>query len=261
MNESLLRKIHCAGAKLLRDCSSPPRSSDGWRPFTPEPLKAALSVEEHRWFWRPKKVKFALLAESHVYTDGDDLECNIDYDGLNAFIRKPPPRQFVRLVYCLGYGNDQMLDRVPKQVNSGTNEYWELLGRCAGTWNKWDSSLSWKIQTLRILKDKGVWLADASIHACMNPRLKTPWRNLATRFKNTLYKELINLSWVYVRPTIEEAKEIWYVGNNLKSVLQDKILNPTKSIPQPAGRRNPKSREEYNEKLPKLIAAVRKVCN
>ncbi len=259
MDVTLLHKIHSEGAKLLLNCPPPRRSANDWQQYIPEPFETALSVEEHRWFWRPKQIKFVLLAESHVYTDADDLKCKIVYDKLDPSLQKSP-RQFVRLVYCLGYGNDQILDRVPEQNNSGTKEYWELLGRCAGTWNRSDYSMPSKIRTLEILKEKGIWLADASIHACMNPRLNKPWRNIATRFKNTLYRELINLSWDYVRPTIEQAKEIWYVGNNLKSVLHDSILNPIKSIPQPSGRRNPRTRREYDEKLPKLITAINKVC-
>jgi hypothetical protein len=34
--------------------------------YKPEPFETALLVEEYRWFWKPKKVKFVFVAESHV---------------------------------------------------------------------------------------------------------------------------------------------------------------------------------------------------
>jgi hypothetical protein len=259
MNKSILREIHAAGAEMIRDCLPPKRSNHSWKPFEPEPLEAILAVGEHRWFWRPDRVKFVLLAESHVYTDADDLRCKIKRAELPKTAQDAPD-QFVRFVYCLGYGNDRILNVSPRQKNSGTDEYWELLGVCAGTLTKKDNSLAWKVKTLDMLKEKGIWLVDASIHACMDPRRDVQWRNIGSRFKDTLYKDLINLSWRYVRPTIEESKEIWYIGSTLKGVLKDKILDGTKSIPQPAGRRNPVTRKEYDKQLPKLIAAIKKIC-
>ena len=59
MDETLLRKIYFEGAKLLRDCPPPPRSADGWQVITPEPLETSLSVEGHRWFWRPNQVNLS----------------------------------------------------------------------------------------------------------------------------------------------------------------------------------------------------------
>ena len=84
--------------------------------------------------------------------------------------------------------------------------------------------------------------------------------NIGARFRQTLDKDIINLSWRYVRSTIEEAKEIWYIGNTLKGVLKDEILDQTKFIPQPAGRRNPITRKEYDKEFPKLIAAIKQIC-
>jgi hypothetical protein len=94
MDRTLLRQIYSEGRELISHFPGPPRATAGWEPFVPELWDAIIAVEEHRWFWRPDRIKFVLLAESHVYTDTDDLQCKIT--GLNL----PPeaqkaPRQFV----------------------------------------------------------------------------------------------------------------------------------------------------------------------
>ena len=145
--------------------------------------------------------------------------------------------------------------------NAGTDDYWELLGRCAATWNGPNTTLLWKVRTLEVLREKGIWLADACIHACMNPRRNSRWRNLASNTRTrSLYKDLIDLSWRYVRPMIESADEIWYIGKNLKSTLRDDILDTQKYIPQPAAQRNPTVRIEYAAQRDKLIGAINNVC-
>jgi hypothetical protein len=252
-----LKLIHRTTSAIISEFK--PRNRDqNWLPFVPESLEAAIAVEQHRWYWRPKEVKFVLLAESHVHTDADDLTCKINQSRLPEAVRDIP-EQFVRLVYCLGYGQNGLLHKTPQQRNNGTAEYWEILGQCVDTWQDSPLTPDWQIRTLRKLQEAGIWLADASIHACMNPRRQEPYRNIADRFKNTLYRDIINESWQYVRPTIAEAAEVWYIGKNLMCVLEDPILDKTKYIPQPAGRKNPKTRADYNTQLPKLIEAARKL--
>lgn len=43
----------------------------------PEPLETAIVAEEHRWFWKPKDVKFILVGESHVYTNKDEIKVKV----------------------------------------------------------------------------------------------------------------------------------------------------------------------------------------
>jgi hypothetical protein len=58
-----LVEAHVAGSQILE--------SEG---IEPEPIETALTVEEHRWFWKPRKVKFVLVAESHVRTSGKEAK-------------------------------------------------------------------------------------------------------------------------------------------------------------------------------------------
>ncbi len=43
----------------------------------PEPFEACWAAECHRQYWKPERLLMALIAESHVYTDADDLRATI----------------------------------------------------------------------------------------------------------------------------------------------------------------------------------------
>ena len=88
----LLAKCHCQLAPLLGQSA--------------EPLSVTKHVERHRWFWRPETPRLILLAESHVHTTEAETNCMIRAHDLPANI----PAEFVRLVYCLGYGESGLLD-------------------------------------------------------------------------------------------------------------------------------------------------------
>lgn len=141
-----------------------------------EPEKVARAVESHRWALRPARVRLGLIAESHVYTSADDLNRRVRRDAL------PPqlghlPDTFVRLVYCLAYGESSLLSPPLQGGNSGTRDYWQIFGRIAhtlvdGAWPQplscqlsVDDRLRWKLETLRALQQRGAWLLDASLHA------------------------------------------------------------------------------------------------
>lgn len=167
-----IREAHAAGARLIRDKS--------------EPVDVALAVEEHRWHWMPHKVKLVLLAESHVYTTRDDVALSINASSLPQAARSAPA-QFVRLVYCLAYGERSLLSGAPVGLkNHGTPQFWRLLGCVAGTdgirptvkaWRQIGPRLRWKVGTLLALQARGIWLMDASVHALYKPggeRVPTP---------------------------------------------------------------------------------------
>ena len=137
----------------------------------PEPLSVVEVVEEHRWHWRPARVKVLLLAESHVYTQETEL---VVMARAKAF--KVPDR-FVRLVYCLGYGET---DFVGRDVSpTGTPQFWKVLFSCANPVSEstafdsllktrnpsFERRIAAKVELLATLKSMGVWLVDASIVA------------------------------------------------------------------------------------------------
>lgn len=157
--------------------------------FEPESVDVAIAVEQYRWFWKPKDVKLVLLAESHVHTTSDDYNTQLDISQITSLIADTPfaagPDQpslfhnYVRLVYCLGYGEMSLIyeDTIPKLTddestwsssNKGTYQYWsQLFGALAGTGSqpKAEHRIPWKIKTLTEMYRKGIWLLDASVHA------------------------------------------------------------------------------------------------
>ena len=164
--EKHLRQTHAKGCQLFRGTE-----------FKPESVETAIEVERHRWFWKPKKVKLVLLAESHVLTSAQDMSLRVDESEIRPLLRSDatsPPDSFVRLVYCLAYGESDTLARQRVQTsNPGTPTYWDIFGRVTfrGPQPRQENGASfkqrvtWKIETLRELHRRGIWLLDASVHA------------------------------------------------------------------------------------------------
>jgi len=137
-----------------------------------EPSDVAIAVERHRWAWKPERVRVLLIAESHVYTSDGDFRARIRTQLLPPAAQHAPV-EYVRLVYCLGYGESRLLTHAPAG-NGGTWQFWNLFGRLVGTGRQptrspFTERLAWKIATLHAMRDLGVWLLDASLHAIYMP--------------------------------------------------------------------------------------------
>jgi hypothetical protein len=145
--------------------------------FIAENPDVAIAVEGHRWAWKPSNVRILLVAESHVYTSADDMRLRVQTGSLPLEARHAPA-EFVRLVYCLGYGETWLLNAKPQLANSGTWQFWNLFGRIAGTGRQptqtagRSARLAWKLATLRRLQERGVWLLDSSLHGIYAPGAK-----------------------------------------------------------------------------------------
>lgn len=206
-----LRRTHGAGVSLLTASK-----------LQSEPVEAAIGVERHRWFWRPKRPKLLLVAESHVFTSVEDLACRIDNDKLLPFAKSgktPPPDDYVRLVYCLGYGESEILTNAPRRhSNPGTQNYWDIFGRITGRLpqppkqadDDLDRRLRWKIETLRQMCRQGIWLLDAAVHAIY---LGDDHR-LPPAIQNQLHKQWWQGYGRHIIAACEEAK-IWVIGKTV----------------------------------------------
>jgi hypothetical protein len=139
-----------------------------------DPLNVVSKVEEYRQFWKPRQVKVILLAESHVYTTASDYKARLSSSILKRVMPSSSgeyPKDFVRFVYCLGYGENRLLTRKIEK-NQGTWQFWKIFCYCTGlnedtvkkTRNPFfERRLRSKINVLNRMKEKGVWLLDASI--------------------------------------------------------------------------------------------------
>jgi hypothetical protein len=196
-------------------------------------------VQKHRDFWKPRKVRVVLLAESHVYTteEESDIHLNVSSIGLPNY-----PQNYVRLVYCLGYGETNL---VGKEIyaNAGTPQFWKIFFSCC---HKIQSNIDFepvlkkttsfhdrlvnKIMLLKQLREMGIWLIDASIVSLY----KNPF------ITNTSIKQkIIKTCWDhYIRSLLIslKSKHIICIGMRVGKVLKQPICDldiPFTIIEQP----------------------------
>jgi hypothetical protein len=209
-----------------------------------EPIEVLRCAEEHRAYWRPERVRVILLAESHVYTTALELEHRVV---LPNFMGNGIPRGFVRLVYCLGYGENGLLDQpiiLPR--NYGTPQFWKIFYSCVNPiqtnedftpilgrtplperiWNK--------LNLLRRLKEAGVWLVDASLAALYLPGRSKP--------APILIETCLRTSWdAYISQVVRDASplHIICIGKGVARYLDDRLSNlgvPLTIVRQPNAR-------------------------
>jgi len=155
------------------------------------------AVIEHRNYWRPTKVKTILLAESHVFTP--DKEFNIELNYPNEIEFAGLPRNYVRLVYCLGYGEEYLPKNYIDNNKRGTPQYWKLFSACLS--ENWEIEfyrvsktkcpnftvrIINKLDTLKRLKEGGIWLVDSSIVGLYNFGKTIDYKNM---------QEILQLCW------------------------------------------------------------------
>lgn len=221
----------------------------------PEPIQTSFCVEEHRWYWKPKDVKFILVAESHVYTGEKEVSVKINPNRLPSDVPKDIPLNFVKLVYCLGYGEPSILDRPEKiENNAGTRQYINLFRDCIRfTDNTASTNLQWKARLLKAFREKGLWLLDASCHACYlgkNERLPTE-----------IVNRIVPISWNdYVKQIIDgtsiNPEHVWIIGKGLHDLLSGKYARGSNWIYQPNARIKYAEKRVKQQEMEKAIHNV-----
>ena len=216
-----------------------------------EPIEVIRLLEAQRAYWRPIKTKVILLAESHVYTSDDDLKLSITE---GHALPSGLPRDFVRLVYCLGYGEDCLLQdrrlRQPAKAlgNRGTPQFWKIFKSCldqvsgnedfspvqVSLTKKLPTRIANKLDLLKRLKAQGIWLVDASIAALYIPGKDKP---SAKSIETALHA-----SWDgYIGSILEDAKPkaVLCIGFGVAQRMHeriDKLGIPWGAVPQPNAR-------------------------
>lgn len=205
-------------------------------------LDVVKQVEEYRQFWKPDTNSVALLAESHVYTNEKDFETECKKSLIEILFPNYPSR-YVRFVYCLGYGENELLSRKLAD-NPGTHQFWKIFSACvANNFNDLGfgritkkgtpfllQRLRSKIRVLQEMKKTGVWLLDASIvgiyRAVDDSRTKG---------------KIISICWdQHVKDIIlhSRPKHIIVIGKGVEAILNNrlnKIGIPYTTLPQPQG--------------------------
>ena len=190
-----------------------------------EGLSSAKEVERLRQRWKPEKVRIVLLAESHVWTDKRELE---------STVRIPSQRQskFVRFVYCLGYGENEFVSPVVDN-NVGTPQYWRLFADCVENprqangyrrllrsgQRRADLRVLEKIDLLNQMKERGIWLVDASVTALY----RTGMPKLAN---GAAYGRVLRASWEeHVGPLLRECQpeKILVIGRSVSAAISNVV--------------------------------------
>lgn len=206
-----------------------------------ESFEVAQAVEEVRRYWRPRTVRVLLLAESHVFTSEDELAVRINPQTLGLPLSYPS--QFVRFVYCLGYGEKEILSR-SVIGNRGTPQFWKTLYACQGDTSdqgfqkllrssrmSFQERIAAKVALLERLRDTGVWLVDASITALYQPRGQRTDRRAVVKTLTTCWD-------TYIRQVVAEAspKHIIVIGKGVACTLESRLRRVSATItvlPQP----------------------------
>lgn len=229
--------------RVTRDLPAASSSFDEWAAWwyerigaRPEGPDYLAGVSAWRNAWRPNHVRAVLLAESHVAErQGDSgIRVRTRLAGIADL-----PTQYVRLVYCLGYGESDICSRAPLN-NSGTVQYWDILGQVARRENQPRKSTSslrdrlhWKVTVLRELQAKGIWLQDASPLGL--------YLGSGVRVSPQLQQQLVRDGYTrWVWPTIkpDRPEKIWVIGSGVLSILAGLPgIDPERMIIQPQGDR------------------------
>jgi hypothetical protein len=188
-----------------------------------------------------------LLAESHVFTDEQDYEMELNGYVLNRILAKYPLR-FVRFVYCLGYGENELLTRArDDKRNAGTPQYWKIFSSCIAknendlgsqrvlktSTRSFMNRLHNKVNVLQQLREKGIWLLDASIVGIYRSGESDP----------KVKQRILNICWRnHIENIVQESnpKHIIVIGIGVNKILHSnlqKIGFPKTVIRQPQGDR------------------------
>jgi hypothetical protein len=216
-------------------------------------------VAAHREYWRPEEVRVLLLAESHVLTHDHELEAQVRLD---AYGHSDAPTEFVRLVYCLGYGERDLVDGAVKP-NTGTWQFWQLFAACVDdppggkilktVEQRLKQRIANKVALLEDLRARGVWLLDASPVALYRPgggKSGPPGNALSAAWEE--YSRRIVLE-VAPRAVVVIGKGVFgALGEKVKSAVPSAVLDV---IPQPQAR---VSAAEHRAAYRKLYDSVRR---
>lgn len=232
-------------------------------PWGTESAAVLAAVAAHRAYWRPPEVRLLVLSESHVMTRETELEAQVP---LEVFGHPRAPRAFVRMLYCLGYGERDLVQG-RAYPNWGSPQFWKLLAAGVDpalapqvverTAPELLGRIAAKLKVLEGLKARGVWLLDAcpvALYAASQP--KPPMRLLA---------QSMDLAWgVYTREAIREAapRAVMIVGKMVHDGIGGRIramLGPSVPVEwmyQPQARRRAAEHAAGIERLRGMLAAI-----
>lgn len=218
-----------------------------------EPYEVVEHVNKLKNYWKPEEVKVILLAESHVYTTQNEFSAlvNLPNTSLNNY-----PNNFVKYVYCLGYGENNLLNEAIEK-NPGTPQFWKIFHSCINNIeenprfnpilkkenSKLECRIKAKIFTLETLKERGIWLLDLSVVGLYIPGQPKPTPKIQREVLNYCWESLIKEEIEKARP-----KHLIIIGKGVGRILEKKLsssqLQCTTVLNQPQARLTSKEQFE-----------------
>jgi len=221
-----------------------------------EDYEVVKTVHQFRLDWKPAKVSTLLLAESHVFTNKQSFE-KLFWDPVTN-----EHRNYVNFFYCLAYGER----RIVNSEYGGSPQFWKLFNVLDGNNysvlkkdnKQYEHRINHKKLLLQSLKEKGVWLLDASIIGIYANRDK-PEKNsykaiLKTSFSGFCIKIIEDL----------QPQNIVIIGKSVYDVVSNDISTnhpgiSTKWIYQPNYRgHGSKKQDKINDVLPIFTRPIEK---
>jgi hypothetical protein len=232
-------------------------------PWGTETAEVMAAVAAHRAYWRPDEVRVLVLSESHVMTREVELAEQVP---MAVFGHEGAPEAFVRLLYCLGYGERNLVQgRV--HPNWGTPQFWKLLAAAVDpvivpqVVERTQPDFIVRVQTrLRVLeeqKTRGMWLLDActvALYAASQPKPRM-----------ALLAQSMEIGWAaYTREAVRAAapRSVMIVGKMVHDGIGGRIralLGPAVPVQwmyQPQARRPVAEHAAGIERLRGMLAAI-----
>lgn len=189
-----------------------------------EPFAIVQTVDEYRMYWKPEKVRIILLAESHVHTTREEFLSELDCTVLNL---PGYPKNFIRFVYCLGYGENSVLCKAISK-NPGSLGFWKIFFSTCNHVTTLDDfsplmktrsfhdTVPNKIGLVHEMKKRGIWLVDASIIGINGEHRPSPGN----------YRKILLHCWDYhIKEMIAGSapEQVIIIGKGVGHVLGNRV--------------------------------------
>jgi hypothetical protein len=214
------------------------------------------TIYQQRMYYRPRKVKLLLLAESHYYTSNEDYKIIITNKN---YIFPVGCNRYTKFIYCLGHGEKHILSAIP-EIYGRTPQFWKIfyglfhdlslqknnqnIPILIGHNPNLIERLKAKLDLLENMKKNGIWLMDASPIAIAgnNPRIRKSY-----------YREILKISSeLYLKPLLAEMKpkRVLIIGKEVSRTVEPILaLSNSVTIPQPQGIRSKIDLKLFHKKI------------
>jgi hypothetical protein len=174
------------------------------------------------------------------------------------------PDGYCRLVYCLGYGENEICHPSLRR-NAGTWQFWDIFGAIASLFERslavemprrressLGARLQWKVSVLKALLNAGVWLEDASIVGIYGP--DGVRRAEGVRYRRALRESFQRFVWPEL--SLDGVEQVWLIGRGVAGALEGlSMIHSDHVISQPQDR----NKDRYRSDIRRLLHAVAEI--